>query len=288
MRVVSSPRYTVDIGGHVFPTRKFQLAAERLGLPTAEPPEPTRDDLLLVHEPVWTDKVVGCRMTLADEKLMELRVTPEVAAAHRLQVGGTTLAARDALETGVGLHAGGGSHHAFPGRGEGFCVLNDLACAVRKLQAEGRIRRAAVIDLDVHQGNGTAACFAGDPAVFTFSMHQESAYPEPKVPGSLDVGLPDGTGDEAYLEALEAALPRVFRGAPQLVLYQSGVDCADGDLLGGLKLSKRGLAERDRMVLDACRLWKVPVAVTLGGGYSEDLERTVDLHAQTLSIFAGE
>ncbi len=281
--LVFSPRYSVAIGDHVFPTRKFALTAELLkdAGDFIAPEEPSREELLLAHAPGWVDRVLSGRLSLDEEMRLELPFSPEVSLAHRLAVSGTILACRHALSRGVGLHVGGGSHHAFPDHGEGFCVLNDIACAVRACAV-----RAAVIDLDAHQGNGTAAIFSGDPEVFTFSMHQADLYPERKEGGSLDVELAAGTGDEEYLRRLKECLPRVFAFKPRLVVYQAGVDCAEGDLLGGLRLTAGGLRRRDESVRDACRKAGVPAAVTLGGGYSADLGRTASLHAQTLRVFA--
>lgn len=288
-RFVYSPRYVVDIGDHVFPTRKFALAAGLLqgAGPFVEPELPSEADLALAHGAAWVDKVVHGRMSLEDETLMEMPFSAEVSAAHRLQVGGTILAARDALERGVGLHVGGGSHHAFADHAEGFCVLNDIACAVLKLLGEGRIRRAAVVDLDVHQGNGTASILRSRADVFTFSMHQEDLYPFPKERSTLDVGVPGGVGDEEYLSSLERHLPAVFAHGPDLVLYQAGVDVAEGDLLGGLKLTEKGVFERDGIVCAGCRRRGIPLAVTLGGGYAADVRRTAGLHAGTLRVAAG-
>ncbi|MBI5883224.1 MAG: histone deacetylase [Elusimicrobia bacterium] len=287
-RFVFSPKYVVDIGDHVFPTRKFALAAALLaGAGEFVEPEPaSREDLLLAHDAGWVDKVLSGRMALADETLMEMPFSPEVSLAHRLQAGGTILAAEDALERGVGLHVGGGSHHAFADHAEGFCVLNDIACAIAKLLGDGRIKRVAVVDLDVHQGNGTAAIFRGRPEVFTFSMHQESIYPFPKERGTLDVGLPDGTKDDEYLRALERHLPRVFEHGADLVVYQAGVDVAEGDLLGGLRLTDEGILKRDELICASCRRRTTPLVVTLGGGYSADVDRTARLHAATLRMAA--
>lgn len=288
-RFVYSQKYVVDIGDHVFPTRKFGLVAEALRGKGEffEPRLPSRADLLLAHRESWVDKVLDLAMTLEDEALMELPFTQSLSIAHRLAVSGTILACRQALESGVGLHIGGGSHHAFPDHGEGFCVLNDIAVGILKMRMERRISRASVVDLDVHQGNGTAAMFAGDPDVFTFSMHQENLYPELKPPGSLDIGLPEGAGDSEYLDLLEKNLPRAFDHEPELVVYQAGVDCGEKDLLGGLRLTADGLLRRDKLVLDACVERQVPVAVVLGGGYAENIEDTVALHLQTLMVFAG-
>lgn len=289
MRLVYSPKYVVDIGDHVFPTRKFGMAAEALRgqVELVEPQEPSRDDLLLAHTPAWVDKVLSGKMSLEDETLMELPFSPEISSAHRLGVAGTMLACRHALETGVGLHAGGGSHHAFADHGEGFCVLNDIAGGIIKMRMEKRISRAAVIDLDVHQGNGTAAIFADDPDVFTFSMHQDDLYPSKKEKSSLDIGLKAGTGDKEYLKLLEENVDKAFEHQPELVVYQAGVDCYEHDVLGGLKLTVDGLARRDKLVFDACRARSVPAAVVLGGGYAPFIKDTVALHARTLRIFAG-
>ena len=287
MRFIYSSRYVVDLGGHVFPTKKFALTAERLKgvLPFLEPEMPSRKDILLAHTDEWTDKVVNCRMSLEDQTLMELPFSKEVSIAHQLAVSGTILACRDALDGGVGLHIGGGSHHAFSDHGEGFCVLNDLACGILRMIEDKKISRAAVIDLDVHQGNGTAQIFSKNSEVFTFSIHQEDIYPELKQKSSLDVGIPRGTVDKQYLKLLEQNLSPVFEHRPDLIVYQSGVDGYQEDILGGLSLSPDGLLKRDLMVRDWCRNFKVPVAVTLGGGYALEIERTAFLHAQTLLCF---
>ncbi|MHB2026953.1 MAG: histone deacetylase family protein [Elusimicrobiota bacterium] len=286
---IYSPRYAVPMNGHAFPTQKFALTAELLAArgKFIAPELPSRDDLALAHDSSWIDKVTGLTaMSPADEALCELPFSPEISIAHQLSASGAILACRRALETGVGLHVGGGSHHAFRDHGEGFCLVNDIACGILKMRREGRIARAAVIDLDVHQGNGTAAIFSDDPGVFTFSMHQSDLYPEIKTPGSMDVALRAGTADAEYLGVLENRLPAVFKANPELVVYQAGVDCAAGDLLGGLSLSPGGLAARDRLVFEHCKSRRIPVAVALGGGYRKDLEQTAKLHAQTLEIFA--
>lgn len=286
-RFVFSPSYVVDLGEHAFATRKFALAAALLRRrgEFVEPQAPAREQLLLAHDEAWVDKVLHCRMTPADEALMELPFSPEISRAHQLAAGGTVLACRDALDRGTGLHVGGGSHHAFADHGEGFCVLNDIAVGILRLRQERRLSRAAVIDLDVHQGNGTASIFAGDPDVFTFSMHQAGIYPERRPPSSLDVDLPAGTGDAKYLALLEKNLPAVFAHEPELVVYQAGVDPYAGDRLGGLDLTEDGLLRRDLLVRDACRARGVPAAVTLGGGYADTPERTARLHANTLEVF---
>ncbi|HET7459539.1 MAG TPA: histone deacetylase, partial [Gemmatimonadaceae bacterium] len=203
-------------------------------------------------------------------------------------VGGTCEAAAAALERGVTINLAGGTHHAFPDHGEGFCVFNDVAVAIRRLQRDGLVRRAAVVDLDVHQGNGTHAVFAGDPSVFTFSMHGGRNYPFRKVAGTLDVELDDGTGDDSYLDALAHHLPRVISAAaPDLVVYLAGADPHERDRLGRLALTFDGLARRDAMVLESCREVGIPVAITIAGGYGKRVEDTVRVHLNTVRV-AGE
>jgi acetoin utilization deacetylase AcuC-like enzyme len=190
-----------------------------------------------------------------------------------------------ALRDGVAANLGGGTHHAFADRGEGYCVLNDIAIAIRRLQRDGWKGRTAVVDCDVHQGNGTAALLGHDPAVFTFSLHGANNFPLHKVPGSLDIGLPDGAGDAEYLAALAPALGRILEEfRPALVFYQAGVDPLAGDRFGRLRLSREGLRSRDRLVLRSFRNAGVPVAITLGGGYNLDFEQTVDAHCDTVRI----
>jgi acetoin utilization deacetylase AcuC-like enzyme len=221
---------------------------------------------------------------------LELPWTPDVVEGFRLMTGGTLVAADAAAagEATVVAHIGGGFHHAFADHGEGFCLFNDVAVAVRRLRESG-IERAAIVDLDVHHGNGTAAIFAGDPHVFTFSMHQQHNYPAIKPPSSLDVGLPDAVADAAYLELLLASLEQVVAHRPQIAFYLAGADPYADDQLGGLALTKPGLRERDRLVLRACVERRVPVVVTLAGGYARRLEDTVDIHLATLdeAVAAG-
>jgi acetoin utilization deacetylase AcuC-like enzyme len=288
-RVVFSPRYDVDYGGHNFAAKKFALTAQTLSpfVDLVEPMEPSRDALLLAHDAAWIDKVLTATLNAADLKLLELPFSPAISLAHRLSVGGTVLAARHALETGTGLHSGGGGHHAFRDRGEGYCALNDIAVAINLMRREKKIHRAAVIDLDVHQGNGTASIFSGETEVFTFSMQQGDLYPEKKEKSSLDVELRAGTGDAEYYDLLRRHLRAVMDFKPELVIYQSGVDVWENDKLGGLKLTERGVLDRDTAVWETCRLHGVPVAVTLGGGYGPTPEDTARLHANTLRLFAG-
>lgn len=288
-RVVYSPKYDVSYDGHVFAARKFALAAAALApkVELVEPPEPSRDVLGLAHTPDWVEKTFTAALTPEERARLELPFDPAIALAHRLAAGGTLWAARHALQAGVGLHCGGGAHHACRGHGEGYCAVNDLAVAVLALKAEGKVKKVAVVDLDVHQGNGTVDILGGDPDAFTFSMHQADLYPVPKAAGSLDVELRAGTGDAEYFDRLGHALVKVFAFKPDLVVYQAGVDVWEKDRLGGLRLTERGILDRDNAVREACRVHGVPVVVTLGGGYGPTPEDTARLHANTLRLFAG-
>ena len=274
--IVYSPAYRCDIGAHVFPTGKYEAVRDRLlhtGVAAAdsivEPAPASREALLLAHSNEYMEDLEQLRWSLRTQP-SELPLTAEIVAAYVLAAGGTTRAARSALECGFAVHLGGGFHHASAGRAEGFCYINDLAVAIRTLCHEGRISRAAVVDLDVHQGNGTAHIFEDEDAVFTLSLHQEANYPVPKARSDLDVGLDDGTGDESYLEHLAPALDRVWEFRPEIVLYQAGADPFIHDQLGGLALSFEGLERRDRAVLEGCASRGIPAVVTLGGGYARD------------------
>jgi acetoin utilization deacetylase AcuC-like enzyme len=287
MIVVYSPRYHIDIGSHVFPTRKYHLLHERIRAASVdanivEPQPATWEQLAVVHDSDYLSKLQRGTFEWSELALLEIPWSPEVVEGFRLMTGGTIEAAYFALETGrPGFHIGGGFHHAFADHGEGFCLFNDVAVAIRQLLAAGVVERTAVIDLDVHHGNGTASIFEGEPRVFTFSMHQEHNYPVHKPRGSLDVGLPDGMTDDAYLEQLRAVLPQVTASAPQIVFYLAGADPFEDDQLGGLALTKAGLRQRDRLVLDACNASAVPVVILLAGGYARRLEDTVDIHFAT-------
>ncbi len=287
-RIVYSPKYEVNYGEHAFSTKKFRLAAEACATfgQLVEPPEPTRDDLLLVHSSDWVEKLMTGVLSPADISRLELPFSTEIARAHRLAAGGTLLAARHALETGVGLHAGGGAHHAFADHGEGYCAVNDIAFAIIKLRSEGMIERAAVVDLDVHQGNGTASIFKNDPDTFTFSMHQYGIYPEVRQRSSLDVELTPLINDAAYYDKLRHSLRLVADFKPDLIIYQSGVDVWEHDQLGGLKLTEAGILDRDNAVREMCAIHQIPVSVTLGGGYGPTPADTARLHTATLKLFA--
>jgi acetoin utilization deacetylase AcuC-like enzyme len=275
---------------------KYVLLRERLvaeGIVSAEhicePERATEDQLRLAHTPDYVQRVTTGELDAAELRRLGFPWSPALVERSYRSVGGTIAAARAALEYGVTMNLAGGTHHAFADHGEGFCVFNDVAVAIRVLQREERIERAAVIDLDVHQGNGTHAIFTGDTRVFTFSMHGGKNYPFHKVPGNLDIELPDGTGDDDYLRLLSDALPRVLRDArPDLVIYLAGADPHEGDRLGRLALTFSGLARRDAMVLHTCRDVGIPVAITIAGGYGKRVEDTVEVHVGTARVASGK
>ena len=294
--VWSSAHYTFPLpSGHRFPLGKYTLLRDRViaeGIVPAErvldPEGVTDDELRLVHTADYVDRFNTGRLDPAGERRIGFPWSPALVERSRRAVGGTVAASRHALAHGMAMNLAGGTHHAFADHGEGFCVYNDIAIAIRLLKRDARIRRAVVIDLDVHQGNGTHAIFAGDEDVYTFSMHGGKNYPFHKVPGTLDVELADRTGDEEYLRLLQNSLPRVLAAAaPDLVLYIAGADPHEGDALGRLALTFDGLARRDAYVLGQCREIGVPVAITIGGGYGKRIEDTVAVHAATARIASG-
>ncbi len=293
-QVVTSSRYGVDIGAHVFPTNKYALLIDRLLAdgtlsPTeiVDPDPADEDELRRVHTPGYVSRCLSGKLSATEIAQLELPWSPALLEASMRCVRGTSMAARLALEHGVGIHIGGGFHHAFSDHGEGFCVFNDPACAVRTLLAEGRIERAIVIDCDVHQGNGTAAIFANDPAVATFSIHQQDIYPFYKPPSTVDVGLGSGTGDEQYSRELSSSLiPLIATHQPELAIYVAGADPYVEDQLGSLALSIDGLRHRDELVLGACEQHQIPVAVVLAGGYARRVEDTVTIHGNTVRAAA--
>jgi acetoin utilization deacetylase AcuC-like enzyme len=299
MLVSYTPRYYADIGeGHVFPIRKFELVCNRLlGEGTLHPadivePQPAAiADVLLVHTEDYITRLRQGRLTAREIRRLGLPWSKALVRRSFLAAGGTLNAARWALRQGVGSNLAGGTHHAFPDHGEGFCVLNDVAIAIRALVREGLIGRAAIVDCDVHQGNGTATIFAGDESVFTFSMHGAKNYPLFKARSTLDVELPDGTTDEAYMAALASALPRVLEHAPDIVFYLGGADPFVGDKLGRLALTIDGLRARDEYVLDECRARRIPLVTVMSGGYAADIKDTVEIHCNTIravrAVFDG-
>jgi len=292
MRAWSSARFTVPLpDGHRFPIAKYARIREEVvarGLLPAggiEEPNPAdRSALELVHEPGYVDAVLEGTLSPSDVRRLGFPWSGHLRERSLRTVQGTVEAARDALETGLGINLAGGTHHAFPDHGEGFCVFNDVAIAIRVLQQADRVSRAAVVDLDVHQGNGTARIFAGDADVFTFSMHGARNYPFRKEQSGLDVELDDGCGDAAYLAALDAHLGPVLEAArPDLVFYLGGADPYVHDRFGRLSLSVAGLAARDRRVFQAFRRRGLPVVVTMAGGYAREIEDVVTIQTNTVA-----
>jgi acetoin utilization deacetylase AcuC-like enzyme len=257
-------------------------------------PAPLADPgvIALAHDPAYVQAFVEGRLEAAAMRRIGFPWSPGLVERTLASAGGTLCATEDALSRGWGGTLAGGTHHALYAEGAGFCVFNDIAIAIRQLQRSARSKpsmpRAAVVDLDVHQGDGTAAIFNGDPQVFTFSMHGAANFPVRKRESRLDIALPDGTGDDAYLTRLRAALPEVLGFGPSIVFYQSGVDALASDRLGRLSLTAEGLKERDRLVLGACRAAGIPLVITLGGGYSEPIELTVEAHANTFRLASRE
>jgi acetoin utilization deacetylase AcuC-like enzyme len=281
------PGYQVPLPpGHPFPISKYPmlkdllLAEGTIGADDLVPPEPIDlEAAALIHTSEYLAKLEGPGLSAAEQRLLGMPWSRALWARTRLAVGGTLLAARLALAEGLAANLAGGTHHAFADHGEGFCVLNDVAVAIAKLRAEKLIERAAVIDLDVHQGNGTAAIFENVEEVFTFSMHGERNYPIRKMRSSLDAALPDGAGDEQYLAALRRHLPEVLDDAgADLAFYLAGVDIAAGDRYGKLALTEEGVRHRDRYVIETVRDRNVPLVIVLAGGYAASRERTAELH----------
>ena len=272
--------------------QKYRMLREAVArcLPTvefAEAPHTTDGVLALAHHPHYIRDVVTGTLTPQAQKTIGFPRSPEMVERSRRSTGATIAACRAALLDGVAVNLAGGTHHAQSDRGEGFCVFNDAAIAARLMQAERHVARVAIIDLDVHQGNGTAAILARDESVFTLSLHGEHNYPFIKAVSDLDVALPDGTQDDAYLAALKTALATMFaRFSPQLIIYLAGADPHEGDRLGRLKLSLQGLAARDHQVMQAARAHGLPVAIAMAGGYGKNIDDTVAAHLQTVRIAA--
>lgn len=334
-KIIYSDDYYLPIGEHVFPASKYrQVQQQLLARGIAEPgdflaPKPAEDrDVLLVHGPDWVYKLQTGTLSAREELQMEIPYSEELVEAFWLAAGGSILAGRRALDDRVGINLGGGFHHAFPDHGEGFCMINDIAIAIRRLQKDQRIERALVIDCDVHQGNGTAVIFGrkralalasgslpsvaaplhrptehgsahqlpadgtGAVDVFTISLHQENNYPQWKPPSSIDVNLPDGIDDDPYLGWLDNAVSSALRQfEPQLISYVAGADPYQEDQLGGLNLTIEGLKRRDEFVFRMAKTRGIPVMVTLAGGYAQDVNDTIDIHANTVvaakEVFGG-
>jgi acetoin utilization deacetylase AcuC-like enzyme len=292
--IVYHPDYQSDLpDGHRFPMRKYGRLAEVVSALGLAPqgfvrPEPASADLVaFAHDRTYVDQVLACAIPRETERRIGLPVTPSLVRRARAAAGGTLLAARLALEHGLAGSTAGGSHHGQKATGAGFCVFNDVAIAARALHAEGAIRRALVIDLDVHQGDGTADCLALDPDLFTFSVHAEKNYPVRKIPSDLDVGLADGLEDAAYLDVLAAHVPRLLDALkPDLVFYNAGVDPHRDDRLGRLALTDEGLRGRDRFVVGEARRRRVPLVAVVGGGYADDLDALARRHAIVFEAMA--
>lgn len=313
-RVVYSDKYYIDIGTHVFPTVKYKLIRDRLlqdkklsgKIEFIEPDLASEEDILLVHEKSYLDKLKDAKLSAQEILTLELPYSKGLVVSSRLCCGGTILASQIALKENLGIHLGGGFHHAFPDHGEGFCVLNDIAVAIKKVksqkspptqrrnathggsaEAQGakaeKIKRALIIDCDLHQGNGTAFIFRDDKDVFTFSMHQENNYPFYKPKSDLDIGLPDRTKDKVYLSHLEKNIPKIISDfKPDFIMYVAGADPYENDQIGNLALTIEGLKKRDEFVFMQCRNYSIPVCVVLAGGYAYRKEDTVDIHFNTV------
>jgi acetoin utilization deacetylase AcuC-like enzyme len=287
MRFVYSDRYKLDIGAHVFQTEKYAIVRDNLlttgqAVPADfnEPLEPDISDMLLVHTREYVDDLINLRWSPRTVH-SELPLTEEVVKGFFLFAAGTVAACRMAIEDKVAMHIGGGFHHAFADHGEGFCYINDIAIGIRKMQQEKRIERAAVIDCDLHQGNGTARIFQGDTNVFTFSIHQERLYPV-KEKSDYDIGLDEETGDDVYIEQLQGVVGKILaQHKPELVVYVAGADPFKYDQLGALRLTKRGLAFRDRLVIEGCYKRGIAVVPVTAGGYALDPKDTGEIHTNT-------
>ena len=299
-RVFYSPHYYADIGeNHVFPIRKFELVRDKLLAEgtlrlneIAEPQSAQIEDILLVHTEDYITRLRDGSLTRQEIRKLGLPWSKALVRRSFTAISGTINAAKYALENGVASNLAGGTHHAFPDRGEGFCVLNDVAVAIRVLQRENLAKRFLIVDCDVHQGNGTAFIFKDEPEVFTFSMHGAKNYPLFKETSDLDLELPDKTSDKEYLETLEQALPRIFLHNPDIIFYLGGADPFENDKLGRLGLSIEGLLRRDEIVLEFANQHHTPIVTTMSGGYALDINDTVEIHCNTIravkKVFYGE
>ena len=287
MRLYYCDHYAIPLPkGHKFPMQKYRMVRDcllasdgRFDFVQAACAAP--ETIALAHDPAYVRDFVAGNIAPAVMRRIGFPWSEGLVRRTLASVGGTLAAAADAMERGFGGNLAGGTHHAFYSEGAGFCVFNDIAVAIASLRHISRIRRAAVIDLDVHQGDGTAAMFARDPEVLTLSVHGRNNFPFRKQQSTIDIDLPDGAGDVEYLAAVESVLPRVFEFRPEVIFYQSGVDALETDRLGRLALTHDGLRRRDRLVLESVRRGGIPLVITLGGGYSEPIEHTARAHANT-------
>ena len=299
-KLIYSAEYLLPIGAHVFPAGKYKGVQDRLlALRVAEamdfvaPRAAVDEDILLVHTPQYVHKLKTGTLDTREELEMEVPFSRELVRAFWMAAGGSMLAADCALNDGVAINIGGGFHHAFPDHGEGFCMINDIAIAIRRMQHDEKVHTAMTIDCDVHQGNGTAAIFSASSDVFTISLHQQNNYPAFNPPSSLDMNLPDGMGDDEYLACLRNAMDiGLSKLGPDLICYVAGADPYRDDQLGGLSLTIEGLKERDALVFRRGKAEGIPVMVTFAGGYARKLEDTVTIHSNTIiaakEVFAGK
>jgi acetoin utilization deacetylase AcuC-like enzyme len=290
-RLFYTDQYAIDLPPeHRFPIAKYRMVRDLL---TADglfefvaAPLAAAESVELAHDPHYVQRFLAGKLSTQEIRRIGFPWSEQLVRRTLASVGGTLSATEGALITGWGGTLAGGTHHAFRNEGSGFCVFNDIAVAIRSLRQTGRATRVAIVDLDVHQGDGTAHIFADEPSVLTFSMHCETNFPFRKQQSKIDVSLPEGTGDQDYLEELQKTLPRVSEFGPEIVFYQSGVDGLYADALGKLQLTHEGLKQRDRMVMKAVRAAGVPFVVTLGGGYSKPIELTAEAHANTFRVAA--
>jgi acetoin utilization deacetylase AcuC-like enzyme len=295
MKVFYTDQFVLSLpDSHRFPMAKYSLLRQRVvasGIVRPEdmivPEMASIEQLLRAHDADYLNRVLEGQLSEAEVRRIGFPWSPGMVERSRRSSGATIEACRYAVAEGIAVNLAGGTHHAFRDAGEGYCVLNDSAVAARAMQAEGRVQRVAIIDTDVHQGNGTASILRDDSTIFTFSIHGAKNFPLRKETSDLDIPLPDGTGDSEYLRALEGGLRETLeRARADLAIFLSGADPYHDDRLGRLKLSKEGLAERDRLVLGHCRSAGIPVVVTMGGGYAKQVEDAVDIHFQTVSLAA--
>ncbi|MFZ1398456.1 MAG: histone deacetylase [Candidatus Promineifilaceae bacterium] len=290
MKIFSYDHLTFPLpASHRFPVEKYRLLRQRtndlVGIELHTPSPAPVFHLRKAHTPEYVDRVLNGRLSPEEIRRIGLPWSPELVERVLASVGATTAVCRIALNDGIAISLGGGTHHACRAEGQGFCIFNDIMVALRVMQAEGRIRRALVVDCDVHQGNGTAEIAQGDSTIFTFSLHGEKNFPYRKISGDLDIGLPDKTGDEDYLAALRTGLTiALARSQPDMVVYLAGADVHERDRLGRLALTKAGIAARDQLVLARCQQAGLPVAITMAGGYGRDIQDTVEIQFQTVQL----
>ncbi len=290
-KIVYSDKYYIDIGAHVFPTIKYKLIKKRLlgdlsivnRITFVEPEIAHEKDLLRVHTRTYLDKLKYGKLSFEEILTLELPYSKELAEGSMLCCGGTIRDCESAIEDGLGIHLGGGFHHAFPDHGEGFCVLNDIAVGIMKVTKEDRIKKALIIDCDLHQGNGTAHIFKSDKNVFTFSIHQENNYPFYKPKSDMDIGLSDRAKDKEYLTRLEEHIPKIISDfKPEFIMYVAGADPYEHDQIGNLALTIEGLKKRDFFIYTQAKNYQIPVAVVLAGGYAVKQEDTAEIQFNTI------